>query len=72
MQPLIGKEPLPAEFHVHGSPKDVARHQQHGEKLAGKLGLGLRVVKTSGKTSVSMSGISQKQWNQIFGKKKKK
>ena len=68
----MGKEPLGVEIHVTGHQKDIEKHQRLGEKQAKDLGLNLRIIKSTGKTAVSMSGISQKRWEKIFGKKKKK
>lgn len=68
--PKLGDEPL-AEFHSRGTPEKIELDVKGSEYAARKTGLNLELRRASGKSMVSMSGISEKTWNRIFGKKKR-
>lgn len=45
--------------------------EKFGAKSAQKLGLNFKSVRSTGKSMVSMHGISQEKWDRIFKKKRK-
>jgi|GEM_PF-7016230 len=73
IQPTLRGKPIPVTVHGYDTPEAIERTIHAAEITAQKTGTGLRVVRSSGRSMVSMHGISEEQWNKIkgFGKKKK-
>lgn len=71
MQPTIRGKPLPVTVHSYDTPEKIEQGIRDAELASKMTGTDLRIIRSSGRSMVSMHGISQEKWDKIFGKKKR-